>query len=371
MRRSVNSQLMRTLRTDVKRCMKLLPGLFVTSLLFLFVFGIIIHYYTSILFQSDSFQKIDTAVYIPDDSQYNQLGFSMVSGMESFEDSVNLIPVESPKQGYEMLEKKEVTVFLIVPEQFISGILSGENHPVRIVLRNEKTFETYVMNDLLQSVSSFLGCAQAAVYTAYDICMNHQLPAQTTLAFQNRIDTGNLAYVLSREEMFTEEPFDTLHAISLTKQLTVSSLLLILFMSCFVLTAFYKGNNHAYYLRQKNCGISKPAIILTNSAAGFVAVYIVYLLLFTALCLTGMKPSLLSLVTMIPVIFLISLIIRLFSELSYSPHIANLMIFLTVLLLTYLAGGLMPIQFLPKFLQNTVFWNPMAWLIRFSQTVIF
>lgn len=367
----INTQFSRTIRFDIKRCFKLLPGLLLTTLLFLFAAGILLHYYTPILFGEEPFQQVNVALYMPEDSGYNQMGLSMVSNMKSFQDSLNIIQTDTYEEGYAMLVNKEAAAFIVIPEGFISSILNGNNNPIRILLNGTKTFETYVVNDLLQNAAALLGTAQAAVYSVYDISVQYGLDHETNIAFQNQIDTVNMTYVLARESIFSEENFDLLHAFSLTEQLAASFLLLILFMTCFILTAFYKGNNDAYYIRQKISGIGKGKLLISNCLAASIDIYVVYIMIFAGLLIMGLHPTFLSLLTILPVILIVSLFIGLISEFVSGPHMANLIIFLMVLLLLYLAGGILPLQLMPKFLQHTAGYNPMTWLIQYTLHTVF
>lgn len=367
----MNKQFFRTLKTDFRRCFRLLPGLLLTSLLLILASGLVLHYYSSLLFGKNSFQNVTLAIYMPDDTSYNQLGLSLVSNMKSFKESLNIVEVTDIEEGKEMLADGEAIVFIIIPDDFINSIMTGENNPVQVLVKNGSTFETHVVNDLLQNAASLLGCAQAAVYTVYDVGVEFDLDGEANYQLQRQVDNGNLTYVFAREDVFSTETVDALSTYTLKEQLSAAFLILILFMTCFSLTAFYKEHTLSYYIRQKSCGLGRAGVMISNCIASSLDVYLVYGVIFIVYRCIGLTPKGISFLAILPVVFLICILIRLVAECVSSPHIANLILVLAVLLLLYLAGGIMPISYMPKFLQSLTCYNPMSWLLQYTLKIVF
>ena len=93
--------------------------------------------------------------------------------------------------------------------------------------------------------------------------------------------------------------------------------------------------------------------------------YNVYLLIFVLLLVAGTKPNFLSLITMIPVVVLSAAITLFAAMLFKSEHLANGTLFILTILVVYLAGGLIPLILMPKFLQTAAAANPFTYLLKY------
>jgi ABC-type uncharacterized transport system permease subunit len=99
--------------------------------------------------------------------------------------------------------------------------------------------------------------------------------------------------------------------------------------------------------------------------------YIAFAVIVIGLQFTKIGISLMALVRMLPIIAIIAFIVTGVSYLFRSPVSAAYISFAAFTVLMYLAGGLIPIEFLPRFLQEGAVYNPLKYLIDFAVEAMF
>ena len=99
--------------------------------------------------------------------------------------------------------------------------------------------------------------------------------------------------------------------------------------------------------------------------------YLVYLLIFIALFFIFDTVKLLSLITVIPVILIVALIGTGLCYLVKSPSAVSYITFGAGTSMMYLAGGLIPLDYMPKFFQTAAVFNPLYYLIKFFMRSMF
>ena len=142
-------------------------------------------------------------------------------------------------------------------------------------------------------------------------------------------------------------------------------------MSVFVISFFYKGNNDIFRARAKLSGIKTWKIFLLEALCTAVMIYLLYIVMFICLCFIFESMKILSLITVIPVILIIALLGTSLCYLVKSPAAVSYITFGAGTLMMYLAGGLIPLDFMSRFFQNAAIYNPFYYLIRFFMRSMF
>ena len=94
-------------------------------------------------------------------------------------------------------------------------------------------------------------------------------------------------------------------------------------------------------------------------------IYMLYVLLFVCLCFIFESMKILSLITVIPAIIIIAMAGTALCYLVKSPAAVSYITFGAGTSLMYLAGGLIPLDFMPRFFQTAALFNPLYYLIQF------
>ena len=356
---------------DLRRAVLILPATAIYTLIFLLVSLLIIKNGEKLFFNPNQTVQVPVGLYMPGDDESTQSGLSLVENMQSFRDTLQITRYSSEDEGLKDLSEDKIIALIVIPEGFVNAIYENENLPVRIVFQQNNTMEEHIVNDLLLSSAQLLGIEQATEF-AYQVLIE-ELPADpdTSQAVIKGLSSSNLTYVLSRYEMFEEESFDQLSRLPLSKQLAACYTILVLALLSFVLTPFYQGRKEAYVIRQHAAGLTRFGISLSELISTLALLYFAYLIIFTSLLIAGFGPKWISLIGILPMLIVLSLFIHGIAYLVRNSAYANLIILVGIILLMYLSGGLIPMELLPRFLQDLSHYNPVYGLIRLTQSIMY
>ncbi|MBQ9609324.1 MAG: ABC transporter permease [Lachnospiraceae bacterium] len=363
-------QFARTIRTDIKRAVKILPGFFSTAAIFIIMAGMLVFYARFFIFSQDIFTGINVAYCIEKNDTLGQGQIDMFKDMESIKESAVLISVESEEQGKALLADNEVTALLVIPGSFSANFGSKESS-IRVYFNEDGSLETYLVNDIVKIISRLYSTTSAAISTFHTVLLEEGVSEEEIKVTYNSIYTKLFTDVFSRTTGYEIEKIDSTGTHNLEKTLISSMMILIFFLMSFQLTPYYKGHNSAYKMMQKMRGVSSLRIGFSEVLCGAGLLYVLYLFEFVLLRLFRREIKIGSLITIIPMVFLVAVITYLLSEIIESEHIVDIVIFLIVITGIYLAGGFIPLILMPKIIGQTAIYNPFTYLIKYALFVLY
>ena len=332
----------------------------------------LVMYASEFLFENNTDSIVSVACYVPDDESYNQLGIALVQRMDSVKHTIDINQVSSEKKVVRLVEDGDAIAGIIVPEGFIENMGTPEARHVSVIYRDADTFEEHIVNDLLYAMSDLLGTAQASILSAAEYADNMGIGSSEIYEIRGDVQSKSFSYVMDRKALFHKIDADDIVAkYAIRERLTASYTLYILMMSVFVISFFYKGNNDIFRARAKLSGIKTWKIFLIESGCAAVMIYLLYVVMFICLCFIFESMKILSLITVIPTILIIALLGTTLCYIVKSPAAVSYITFGAGTLMMYLAGGLIPIDFMSRFFQNAAVFNPFYYLIRFFMRSMF
>ena len=99
--------------------------------------------------------------------------------------------------------------------------------------------------------------------------------------------------------------------------------------------------------------------------------YLLYILLFIVFIAVFHTVNPLSLITIIPAILILAMLGTTLCYIVKSPAAVSYITFGAGTSLMYLAGGLIPLDYMPKFFQTAANYNPLHYLIVFFMRAMF
>ena len=332
----------------------------------------LVMYASEFLFENNTDSIVSVACYVPDDESYNRLGIALVQRMDSVKHTIDINQVNSEKKVVRLVEDGDAIAGIIVPEGFIENMGTPEAKHVSVIYRDADTFEEHIVNDLLYAMSDLLGTAQASILSAAEYADNMGIGNSEIYEIRGDVQSKSFSYVMDRKALFHKIDADDIVAkYAIRERLTASYTLYILMMSVFVISFFYKGNNDIFRARAKLSGIKTWKIFLIESGCAAVMIYLLYVVMFICLCFIFESMKILSLITVIPTILIIALLGTALCYIVKSPAAVSYITFGAGTLMMYLAGGLIPIDFMSRFFQNAAVFNPFYYLIRFFMRSMF
>ena len=330
-------------------------------------------YASEFLFENRTDSIVSVAVYVPDEEAYSKLGLNLVKQMDSVKHTIAIEQVKTKSKVVHLVEDGEAVAGIIVPEGFMDTMGTPDALQVQIIYRDADTFEEHIVNDVVYAMSDILGTTQCTILTAGEYAEEYLgMDSGDVYDVESSISNNLFDYVMDRKTAFRKINLDDLVAkYNVKLQLAASYTLYIIMMSVFVISFFYKGNNAVFRARAKLSGIGTWKLFLIESVCAAVMMYILYVLIFISASFIFDSMKVLSLVTIIPVILIVALIGTALCYLVKSPAAVSYIMFGAGTSLMYLAGGLIPLDFMPRFFQNAAAFNPLHYLILFFMRSMF
>lgn len=150
-----------------------------------------------------AFSGITLAVTSPEGGGTPELLADYLGGMEDVGRYCRVLPMERG-EALEELAAGRVTAVLALPEDFVSGVQSGENPAVEVIVDSGRPLESLLTLWVGQSAVDLLSAVQAGVYAVLD-CYDQAPPPG--LSREEAVLAINLRYVswtLNRGELFEE-----------------------------------------------------------------------------------------------------------------------------------------------------------------------
>jgi len=324
-----------------------------------------------IFFGENSFEEVSVAYFMPEDSSYNDIGITLVKRMDSMKETVNLKECESVEEVYEEVRKGRVVAGLIIPEDFVTGVMNGDNPEIEVVYSGSGTFDELVVNDLMLSLSGMLGTGQAAMQTTFTFMTDAEVDSDTYYDVSDEVQTKTVSYVLNRQDIFEEETVDALSSYTITQKLTASYAVLVMLLSLFVFAYFYRGNREEFKVRCRLAGKPELFLIIIEAAAVFVMLYAAFVIFFLAVNLVVPDTYPAGFILAVPVVILIAALITLIVNLIENPVASSFVMFAGTAAFMYLAGGIVPLEFMPQFLRELAVYNPLYYVLRYMLEAMF
>ena len=192
-----NSQFKRTLRADIKRAVRSLPGFFVTAVIFVAMAGIITYYAKYFVFDKEDFSGAKVAYYVDADDEPGPSQIDIITDMESIKESASLIQVESEEEGKNMLVNNEVAALLVVPGNFVSD-MGSEESAIRVYFSDDDSFEGYLVNDIVMIISRLYGNTRTAVLSYKTIATARGFEDELVKKESNVLNTRLMTDVFAR-----------------------------------------------------------------------------------------------------------------------------------------------------------------------------
>lgn len=281
--------------------------------------------------------------------------------MAGMEDIAQYCQVEAmeEEQALEALENGEVTAVLVLPENFIHGVMYGDNPDLRLIVAGDQPLESLLLLWVGQGGCDILSAAQSGIYAVLDLYREVQPESPPYGRVLTDINLRYMALTLNRADFFSLRP------VSATRELPVALHYALSLLAYFGLAAaplfmgIYSGGWLRFQSRLRGVGRSCAAGFFSAVAASAPAWL---LLLAPGLMAAGeAAPAPLLASTLVMALFC-----ALFSALcclaAGSAAGCGALSCAAALVSLALAGGIVPPVLLPQALQRLGWLSPVTWL---------
>lgn len=187
-------------RTEYKRAAVVLPSVFIKAVIAVILIGMVAFCGVKRVIGSKENPLVQIGYYAPNDPLTN-LAVTYVEDMSSVKNWCTLIPMDS-KAGLVALEQGEIAAFLMLPENVMDGILSGNNQPAQLYLSSKHAFLGQLFEELVTAGVGLLQTAQGEIYATHKLVMEFSLDGSKLEEMYQQIDDFNLHLAMNREQLF-------------------------------------------------------------------------------------------------------------------------------------------------------------------------
>lgn len=215
-------------KLEIKRALQRVPQLFAGVVVLLFLAGTTALFASRALYGSQAAGRIPVAVVLPREELLAKKALSMVASLDSVKSLCDFV-YQDRETALEMLKTGEVYAVMEVPEGLVQGIMDGSNVPVRIYFPENAGVESRIFQELTDAGAGILSAAQAGIYAGDQLCAAYGLDSQIPRLEQdlNRIF---LSYSLPREDYFRHIQVDATGELGTAGFYGVSAYILILLL---------------------------------------------------------------------------------------------------------------------------------------------
>lgn len=255
------------------------------------------------------------------------------------------------KEAKKQMEEGKINVIFLIPENYITSIIRGENkHIVIRFSQGQTTIVSFLLRELCTAASSFILNSEAGIYTMQDYYKEHRLPRATEdeLAL-------NLSYIkeiaLLSDGVHLEE-VEIPHSYSQASIFLLSGIVLFFFLWGIAYGNLLTSQNHAFLEKLRLFSVGYPLQVFLRNLAFFLINTLGFALLlciafflcyWKGLSLPGTllsQPGSLWLfsLSLLPVLWLACSFIQWIYEMTEDGLGGAVFLFFSVLLLALLSG---------------------------------
>lgn len=311
-----------------------------------------------LLSQGVNFSGVTLAITAPEGDDVPQLLEQIMGDMDDITQYCNIVALEE-QAAMAALNQGEVTAVLALPEDFIRGVMWGDNPDIRLIVTGDRPLESLLLLWVGQSASDILSAFQSGVYAVLDLYEGSPPPGLTRDKVVMDINLRYISLAMSREDLFhTQEVFSD-------QTLPIPLHYALALISCFALSSapifvpIYSGEWLCVQRRLRSVGRGIWTGYFSGVAAG---IPVLMLLLFPSLLLTGGgNPFCLAGAALMMALFC-SVFCSVCCLAARGAAGCGAASFSVALVSLVLAGGVVPTVLLPDPVRRLSWLSPVTWL---------
>lgn len=202
------------LQLQIKRTAKLYPAILVITMIT--VLSIALVAAVMLYNNKNSSDKTKIRIGIVGDTTETYLGIG-IAALENFDSSrfsIDFYEVNE-QEAQEMLKKHELSGYVLIPDDFVQGIVRGKNVPAEYVMLNDSTgFETILMSEVASIVSDWVTRSQGAIYGMQNLAYDYGYKYNVIQKYTNSLNTSYIENIIGRDNTYETVSTGIVDAIS-------------------------------------------------------------------------------------------------------------------------------------------------------------
>ena len=348
-------------KLELKRALQRIPQMLAGAIVLLFLAGAIALFSSHALYGERLVGRIPVGVVLPREELLAKKAMSMIASLDSVESLCDFI-YQDRDTSLEMLKRGELYAVLEIPEGLVQGIMDGTNPPVQVYFPGNAGLESRIFRELTDAGAAILSAAQAGIYAGDQLCGELGL-AENVPLLEQELNRIFLSYSLPREDYFRHLQVRATGELDLVSFYGISAYVLVVLLSAIPASGYLMPFPAVLARKLRMNGVGAG----TRAAARIFSLGVLFAIVsapvLAALVLAGLLPdfggsdgSLTDRLAAAAAIMLVCLaaaaVVAVLYQAAGSLLGGIMLLFLAVTAQHFLAGGFLPLVFLPASLQR-------------------
>lgn len=374
------------LKLQIKSAFISIPKILLGTIILAVIVATVIGAFLLVSKESDD-GKLRVAVYSEDDEaeKYVQRGMGVVGDMDTINTVCEFIWT-TKEDGFAGLKDNRYEAMIIIPKDFIEGIMYGENTPVQFICEEAGIgMKSMLFREMITAGGNDVAVGESGIYALDDLFYDTlRLFKSDRVKYEDRLNQRYFEYAIDRDIYFKMRDVSKNEGFTTEQFYLGTAILLLLLMSGFTCSSNLKVDPKAMIVSLKSHGISAFELGCFKTI-GISMVYM--LLLWVGYLLTavfGLQYAkaaefirFTSVLGFISVTFGIAVLcfsvfsfIYLIFNLVRNPVYSVLSLFLIGVVFMYISGCFISSAMLPKMLREIGYFLPTKWFSDIASDII-
>ncbi|SHJ45247.1 ABC-type multidrug transport system, permease component [Dethiosulfatibacter aminovorans DSM 17477] len=280
---------LRTIVTDYRK----IAVIFLLPLLILAGSGLVFDSGDSI---DNPTEKIRLGIVDLERSPDSTMLLGTITGEETISNMMEFESMEEEKAA-EKLKHNEITAYIVIPENFSTGLLNMENPPLKLYSNGENLFEFLIVKKTVEGFAKYVNQVEICTSAEYMSLRDMGYSMKEATEINDRISYSLIFKTLGRKSMFETSPVYNFPSVSSFIYHGVSILILLLFFTTtFSALDSMEDRDSGITTKTRMAGVPMYSCMFSKSLAyGIFNTFSTVAILFAFANFSGMEPAWLEL----------------------------------------------------------------------------
>ena len=350
------------LKMELKRAGKRILPLYAGVALLFLLSGAIVFLASRMLYGNKAVGRVPVAVAMPEEDPLAKQVVRILSTLDSVKSVCDFVYMDRDS-GLEALQKGEVYAMLDVPENFVQDIMNGSNTPVTVWMAEDIGIEGRIFCELADAGAATLSAGQAGIYAGNELYRIYGLE-QRIGGMEQDLNKQFMDYGLQRSVYFRHRTVEATGDVGAVQFYEISVYVLFLFLAAIPVSGYLLPWKKTMVRKLKAAGVGTGSQVGARIAGMGVLLFLGSLPVILILTVTEQLPwnRMMAAVWPLSCMAAASLVVLLY-QIAGNLLGGIMLLFFVMTGQHFLAGGILPLVFLPASLRKLAPWLPSSVLM--------
>jgi len=342
--------------------------LIVSFVVFLLIFALFAAMFSSFMSEKRILDQVNVGIVDEENSFLTAMLLDNFKQNESFS-GLFKIEIDSEDKLLEKYHNNEFSALVYLPSDFTTSLLRFENTPMRMTFNPNYPLKNTVLSSIMSSYSTFIKSVDVGIYSLYNVLKDEGLDRSELNDINEKFSMNMVVGALNRNQLFEYKAIDTYPSATSIEYFMFSiMILIILFIATSGSSLFSDEIDNKSLQRYKASGGSMFKFSISKALVLSLNIFLTLLPMIAMMVFFNKHldfKTILYLLTFLSLVTLVFVVTSLTIGLLFSKYkVSLLMSTMVTLVLGILGGQFIPIQVMPKVVQDVSSLTPNYWILR-------